>query len=543
MMQADVRSGGTVVRWERGDLIAALAIMVGAGLLRALFYTGMFYSDDLTYTDGASKLLHGDWSLRTYIGSLRYGVDLPVAFFMWLAGENEIAANLWSFLCSVGEVGLVFVAARLFWGRREAVAAAIVMAFLPLHIIYGGRLMADAPLGFFVTLSFVLFFLGENMRTMGWYLGAGLACGFSFWIKQSVMILFCVAFVGYALAYRLWRWQWMWMGLGVLVAAGSNCLFFWAISGDPLYLLTVMRKGMVAYQSWDFVETGAGFYFWRLLVDLRDTWLLGPLAVAGCVLYVLRKASGRPERGTALAVFWAVALVGIFSFAPVSFNPVKLVMKQPNYMLIFVAPLCLLAGYLLAGLPRAALLIVGGGYALGAMALAGLAQQDIKVFTANSRAAVDYAVSNRPVPVYGMTGAFRAGVARFVFAGRTGDEQPVKLLSSLPDGPVAPAADAGGERLAFAIVDLQTAHWGGNPIKGLDDVPGCWRKVSRLEPAETGGAGKAIVTLLAGAFSIVPGSLGSMLQNRIAALVEPRPAYVYEIPAGCVYALKGGKSG
>lgn len=543
MTQVDVRSGGAAPGWDRGDLMVAVAVMVGAGLLRALFYTGMFFSDDLTYTDGASRLLHGDWSLRTYIGSLRYGVDLPVAFFMWLAGENEIAANLWSFLCSVGEVGLVFAAARLFWGRREAAIAALVMAFLPLHVIYGGRLMADAPLGFFVTLSFVLFFLGENRRTMGWYLGAGLACGFSFWIKQSVMILYCVAFVGYALVHRVWRWQWMWMGLGVLVAAGSNCLFFWAISGDPLYLLTVMRKGMVAYQSWDFVETGAGFYFWRLLVDLRDTWLLGPLALAGGALYVLRRVRGRREQGTALAVFWAVALVGIFSFAPVSFNPVKLVMKQPNYMLIFVAPLCLLAGYLLAALPRAALVVAGGIYAIGAMALAGLAQQDIKVFTANSRAAVDFAQANRPVPVYGMTGAFRAGVGRFVFSGRTGEEQPVKLLSSLPDNGAVPSGDAGEGRQAFAIVDLQTAHWGGNPIKTLDDVPACWRKVSRLEPAETGGAGRLVVTLIAGAFSSVPGSLGSKLQNRIAPLVEPRPAYVYEIPAGCVYALKGGKGG
>jgi len=533
-----------VVRWDRGDFFSLLLIIALATALRVIFYPGMLLSDDVTYTDGASKLLHGDWSPRTYIGSLRYGVDLPVAFFLWVFGENEIAANLWSFLSSLVEVAAIFAAGRLLWNRSTAIIAAGLLAFLPLHVSIAGRLLADAPLGAFITSSFVLFLYAENRRSAVLYVVAGLACGFSFWIKQSVMILYCFVFLVYALAYRIWRWQWVWLGLGIVAAAGSNCLFFWAITGDPLYLLWVMTQGMQAYRTWDFVDTSGTFYLWRLFVDVRHTAILGYFVLGGLVLFLLARLRGSVEPGTSRAVLWAVALVAIFSFAPVSFNPVKLVMKQSNYMLIFAAPLCLVAGYFLARIRPVAAVVLGGGYIAVSLLLAGLVQQDTRAFTANSWAAVQFARAHAPTPVFGMQGAFRASAAAYVFAGRKGERQIVRELSALADGvPRQFRGDAPESIAVYAIVDLHTAHWGNEPIQNLNSVPACWQKIARLEHPPIQGAGARIVALLQALARSSPVELPGGVRVKLDELANPRPAYVFGVPGGCAFRLTGGGRG
>src|SRR5438046_87813 len=90
--------------WEAGEWAALVALLSVAVTLRAVFFTGFFGSDEVTYTEAAYRILTGEWTSSKYIGSLRYGVNLPVAMFMKLFGVNEVAANLWSFVTSVGEV-------------------------------------------------------------------------------------------------------------------------------------------------------------------------------------------------------------------------------------------------------------------------------------------------------------------------------------------------------------------------------------------------------------------------------------------------------
>ena len=161
--------------WEASDWLALTSIVALAVLVRAVFFTGFYGSDEVTYTLAGVEIANGIWKLGDCVGSLRYGVNIPVGVFIKLFGPGEIPAGAWSFLCSVGEVVLVFIVAHSIWGRKAAVLSALVIATLPLHVHLAGRLMGDSPLAFFIALSFVLFLFAESRQSTGLYLASGLA--------------------------------------------------------------------------------------------------------------------------------------------------------------------------------------------------------------------------------------------------------------------------------------------------------------------------------------------------------------------------------
>src|SRR5204863_6272166 len=96
-------------RWDVATWSGLFATIVLAIAARLLFFTGFFGSDEVTYTKVALNIANGVWRVSDYIGSLRYGANLPSAFFLSVLGPSEFSANLWPLLCSVGEVVLVFV--------------------------------------------------------------------------------------------------------------------------------------------------------------------------------------------------------------------------------------------------------------------------------------------------------------------------------------------------------------------------------------------------------------------------------------------------
>jgi len=522
--------------WGVGAWFSLVATVVLATAARLLFFTGFYGSDEATYAEVALQIANGVWRTFDYVGSLRYGANLPSAFFISVLGASELAANMWSLLCSVGEVVLVFVFARHLWGNRAAVFSAVVIALLPLHVHFGGRLMADAPLAFFITLSFFLFWIAEKRQGAVWYFATGLAAGFVFWIKE-VVIVYWIAFAIFALVYRIARFEWIWIGLGAATAIGANCVLLWWITGDPLYLYNVIRSHAGKYVAFrDQIDSSPWYYFRYLFVDVRHTWLMAYAAMGGIAIWAgqaIRKR--RIDSATGYVVIWSVGLLAVFSFVPISLNPLTLIAKQTNYMLIFVAPFCLLAGYFLASLPRPSMILVLVAYIGGATILAGLEQQAVRVFTANSRATLEFARSHRDMPVYAMTNGYRAGSYEDMLRQSESGKVAIKSITELFPEPDAAARETAPSGLrGYAVVDLQTASWGiQEPIRKISDVPSCWGPATALESVPERGFGYRIAVWVFDAVSRLPAPLSARLAPPFEALVRPLPAYVYSVPARC----------
>lgn len=519
------------VQKKTGWVFALVGVLLVALTIRLVFFTGYFGSDEVTYTQEAVKISQGVRHASSYIGAVRLGINLPVGFFLWLFGKSEFVANLWSLICSVGEVWLVFLIAYRFWGAGVAALAALTLALVPLHAHFAGRLMADSPLGFFITFSFYALFKGDAARSWPWYLVAGAAAGFVWWIKSAVALVFVLTFLGYLFWERQIASKWFVMACGFTLMVFLNSLIFFFMQGDFWHLFRLTTTGVSEYVQQPGMRTEPSYYFKYLFFDVRHTWLLGPLALLG--IYFWLRARGSDPALTKV-VIWGIGLVGLFSFLVVSWSPLVLISKQVNYMLIFLAPLALLAGYALSRLPQtvrygAVFLILVTG-----MVGTALEQLNIKAFVSNSKATLDFAASIPDRPVYGMTNAVRYSAYRKLFADEPAAVPTIQHVNKL-DSDVqairALPADARGFS-AYVVFDPQTTSWG-KPSKyaRTADIPACWSQVAELSP-EIDGVGFKLAYGIKKTLSLLSYTQGSM--RIFDSMLRPKAALVYGISSKCL---------
>ena len=516
-----------------------LAVLFAAALLRLVFYTGFFGSDEVIYTQSAFKLLDGDWSVSRYVGANRYGMNLPVAGFAYLFGRSEFVANLYPFILSLGEVALVFYLGLRMFGLRAAVLSALVLAFLPLHAYYAGRLNPDAPLAFMITASFLFFWLGENRGRVAYFIFAGVAAGFVFWIKPPASIYLGV-FLLYPLLFWRWNWRWAWMLASFLVLVISNHVFFYYLTGEFFFLYDATQERLASQPReilvlQDPFRYSSYYYFVYLFFKIYHTWLLGFLAIAAILIYFFRRRRVNEGAGSHLRylVWWGAGSIAIFSLFPASLDPFVLIPKQTNYMLMFVAPLTVLAGYTLAKFRGMTALVTIVAVLVPSFLLVAMQQNKTHMFTANSKAFISYVARAPEARFYGGTNAIMA--AKFQNLLHRSDAVPeVHSLTVLLD-PSHP--DFHGKPFSvprFALIDMETISWGQTTgIEQFSDVPSCWLKDTVIEP-EGFGMGWRMLRGLRGVVAGFPDPVGSRGAVELDRVTVPRRAVMYRIPeAGC----------
>jgi hypothetical protein len=196
-------------------------------------------------------------------------------------------------------------------------------------------------------------------------------------------------------------------------------------------------------------------------------------------------------------------------------------------MLMFVAPLSLLAGHALAQLKGMWLWAVCALLALPSVLLSAMQQSAIRTFTANSKATVALARSHPDHEIFATSNAYRA--ARFNNLVRPRAPVLVRPLEDL----AKPATGAAGPMDRYALLDSQTLQWGSKePIRRLSDVPSCWVPSGILD-THVDGAGYRVVSTLTAATASLPSSLSQRLLPKLEPLIHPAPAYLFKLPAGC----------
>src|SRR5438132_4967880 len=83
---------------------------------------------------------------------------------------------------------------------------------------------------------------------------------------------------------------------------------------------------------------------------------------------------------------------------------------------------------------------------------------------------------------------------------------------------------------------METIDWGRAPLRiTAADVPSCWKNMGILEPRGF-GLGRAVLGLLRGlAKAVLSRGMAEKALSMTESLYQPRPAYVYAIPAGCSF--------
>lgn len=526
-----VTASGQALAWGRQEWVTLLLLLAFAAFIRIIFFNGLFGSDDTTYLSRSNEIAQGIWSSADYNGALRYGYNIPAALFIWMFGLSTFSANLWSLLCSLAEIAAVFWLVSRYLGLRTATYAGLIVATLPLHIALATRIHADPVLSCFLTLSFVLLYTGERSQRSAVFFTAGLSMGMVFWVKElAAVTLFAIA--TYPLFVRRFDPRWLWICAGGLVALGAHLLLMQIIAGDPLHLIaTVTGQVQRSFVGGRQGEDSIGYYFWYLFVNIKHSWLIGYLALIGILMLFWRRplSSTRGSDIIAYSAWWLIALLAFLTFFPVSLDPLRFAMKQSNYLNLFFAPMAILGAYVLSRVPghwlRRGLLslVLVGGAALGA-----LEQADYRGFTANSRAAVEFARSHPDDWVLGsVNNASFAGVNAILdqdtglsarFAALKESSQLIRQL--LPQTTASP--------IGFVVVDRQTQNWGKGAVP-VRHPPSCWTPVQDLAPTGFGLSKQLAELGLSIVDSVLPDALAQRINAPLRALIEPAIATVYQV--------------
>jgi hypothetical protein len=493
---------------SRAGILLCAAVVLCAAAAAGWLRPGFVAGDDYSYLESAARFVNGDRAVPDFIVMRRYGFTLPIALPVHFWGAGSFGVLLVPLLFFAAETALVAFLAWSIAGVDAAIFAAALAGFLPLRLFAAGVATPDSEVAFFIALSFTLFYVGELYGGKRYYAAAGLAAGAVFWAKEKA-IVFVLAYAVFPLLLRRCKREWAWFAAGAAVMIALAWLWFWVLSGDPLYLPRSFAANVQdRYRGATTIFATSPQYYFRLLFgSVRHYGIVPLLALAGLGCWWRRR---RPAADTSwYPAAWAVALLCVFSFTVTSLAPFRFIAKQYNYSLYFIAPFAAFAGLALSSLPRRAAIALAILTSVLGLSLAALRRQANDVFLATSWAAVDFAWSHPDAAVFGSVVNVKvSGYARWTRPGFA--SQHIALLPARPEGSLPDEA--------YAIVDRQTL-----PVDFT--VPSCWREVGRLSPS----AGGPVAALLRSVRPALGRVFPAPALRSVDALTSPAPAVIYRI--------------
>jgi len=282
---------------------------------------------------------------------------------------------------------------------------------------------------------------------------------------------------------------------------------FWAKFGDPLFAIKAVLSGInrhyVQALAIRWGSDSPWFYFRQMFLDGRDMWLVPYFALAGLLLLARERFRGNAMHpGSHFIMFWALALVCIFSFFVYSLDPLKLMPKQENYALMFFAPIALLGGYALSRTKGFLLAVFLLMFATGASLLTAISGYNNQLHYSALQKAVSFSGENPEALVFVSRQAIHTAYLANLAAGIG---RPPENLLPLDSWPVLQASGNPGKRPQFAIVDPFTPEFA-SPDREREMtkvLSRCWRHFATLRP-EAGGIGGLALRFLSWLRPVLP---------------------------------------
>jgi 4-amino-4-deoxy-L-arabinose transferase-like glycosyltransferase len=273
----------------------------------------------------------GAWLSPSYDGIVY--LDKPAFYFKAVAlslaafGNNETAARLPSAVFGLGLLAMTFAFCRRVHGTRCAVMAVIIIATMPLYVVFSRTIIFDMTLAFFVSAAIFAGHRAEECSgktRRNWYMIGALAAGLATLVKGPVGFLIpgLVLFVFHRLEGRRGVWKRFFAPLNLLAFFGVTLPWFIGLSLQhpdfPYYGL--IEESFHRFTTTTF-HRSQPFYFYALIVaGLFLPWSF-VLPEAGVAAWKRKSSMSSADR---LCLVWAVVVVIFFSLSK---------SKLPGYIL------------------------------------------------------------------------------------------------------------------------------------------------------------------------------------------------------------------
>ena len=187
-------------------VLFSLIILLSSVVILWNISTGSLMSwDECLYGQVSREMYRsGNWMDLTWMG--KPWCDKP-PLYMWvtvlffkLFGITELSVRLFSSLCGIGTVGVVYLLAQKLYSRNAAITSALFL-LTTWHFIWSSKIgMLDAAFTFFVTLSIYWFMVGEEKSIFLTY--ALLAFAAAFLTKGITALIIPVIILAYMIAAK-----------------------------------------------------------------------------------------------------------------------------------------------------------------------------------------------------------------------------------------------------------------------------------------------------------------------------------------------------
>ena len=350
---------------------AAVVITLGAFALRLVMLDQFPFRED--------EAAYGYWALHGWLEDplfLRVWPDKP-PLYLWLLGGafrlfgiSEASARWVNIAASTLLIPVVAATAARLWGRRAALAAAVVLALNPYAISFGPTAYTDPVLVLAGMLAFCLAVYGRA-------LGAGLLLGAAVMTKQQGVLYAPLVLGGLLLVQKPAQATMLRMLRKVaLLAVGVALVVLpilywdslrWEVAPSPwdLSLRNYAALALLGPGEWPARATTWGPLLWNLAASWVN-WVALAAFMAGGALAALWTARYMEHGVQGARRDSAILLIGGWSLAFVAAHVVTTVQPWDRYLLPLAPMLALCAGW---AMMRLAAMLTSGQIA--AVALAG----------------------------------------------------------------------------------------------------------------------------------------------------------------------------
>lgn len=255
---------------QTGRILGVVAVFAFGSaiflLMLAAFGTGPLGTDDSLYWDAS-----GGWRAHVpFVGTshwaLRHTLVIPLALARCLFGDGPTALLVPTVTAALGLIAVLLLWVSRVAGVRSAWVVAALIATNPSFVLFSSTAWIDVVEMFFVFAAFALLQRSVD-RGPSWsvLLLAGVFAGLGVMSRETAV--FAVAALGllFLFGFGLERRWYFVLGLGFLAVVGSEIAFYWAMTGDPFYRITISLHHDSTINRW--VEQGAAVPLAHPLID------------------------------------------------------------------------------------------------------------------------------------------------------------------------------------------------------------------------------------------------------------------------------------
>ncbi len=122
-------------------------------------------------------------------------LSYSLAFVNLITNSSAVALDF--FIPTIGALGVVllYLLVKKMFNKKLALYSSLFLTFIPLHIIYSGKILADVLLTTLITATFLSFWLGFEKKKVNFKILTGLLIGLSILSKYTAIILLPTIFI------------------------------------------------------------------------------------------------------------------------------------------------------------------------------------------------------------------------------------------------------------------------------------------------------------------------------------------------------------